>query len=324
VKTLILKGSEVRTLVEPGAAIAAVEQALAGHARGETQMPSKVYIALPEVNGDFRAMPVRIGPRAGVKWINAHPDNPARHGLPSVIGVFILSDTETAAPLAIMDATGLTSLRTGAVSAVATKALAREDAETIGIIGCGVQARSVIDCHMQVMKPREIRLFDLRGEAAERLAAELPQLPCRVVDLETAAGSDVVCTLTPSHKPVVTASMVRNGSHINAMGADAPGKQELDPAIVASARIFLDDLEQASESGEVNVPLRSGLLAHEAIAGTLGEVVAGMKPGREKPEQTTLFDSTGLAVQDLAVAGMVYDRALELGVGVSIELVDES
>ena len=118
--------------------------------------------------------------------------------------------------------------------------------------------------------------------------------------------------------------MVRDGSHINAMGADAPGKQELDQAIVASARIFLDDLEQASESGEVNVPLRSGLLAHEAIAGTLGEVVAGLKPGREKPDQTTLFDSTGLAVQDLAVAGMIYDRALERGVGISLDLVDES
>ena len=330
-KTLILKGSEVRSLLDPRAAIEAVAGALASHARGETQMPSKVYISMPDLDGDFRAMPVRIGERAGVKWINAHPQNPARHGLPSVIGVFILSDAVTARPLAIMDATGLTSARTGAAAAVATRHLARPDAATLGIVGCGAQASTVIESHVEVMQPdeshqsggiREVRLYDASEDAARRLAEKLSHLPCVVSDLRGAASADIVCTLTPSRVPFIRADMLRPGCHINAMGADAPGKQELEAEVLATARIFLDDAEQATESGEVNVPFRDGRLARDRIAGTLGDVVAGLVPGRAGAD-LTVFDSTGLAVQDLAVAGLVYERALERGLGLEIDLVDE-
>jgi len=343
-KTLVLKGSEVRSLLDPGAAIEAVAGALASHARGETQMPSKVYISMADVDGDFRAMPVRIGERAGVKWINAHPQNPARYGLPSVIGVFILSDAVTARPLAIMDATGLTSLRTGAAAAVATHHLARPDASTLGIIGCGAQATSVIESHVEVMRSKgthegsessttggngrmsgidEIRLHDTSEDTARRLADQLSDLPCVVSDLAGAASADVVCTLTPSRTPFIRADMLRPGCHINAMGADAPGKQELEAEVLATARVFLDDIGQATESGEVNVPLRDGSLTRDRIAGTLGDVIAGLVPGRDGADRT-VFDSTGLAVQDLAVAGLVYERALERGIGLQIDLVDEN
>jgi alanine dehydrogenase len=330
VKTLILTSRDMASLLDPIDAVNAVERAFALHGRGETRMPPKVYLPLPEFDGDFRAMPVFIPrlvvdndarPAAGVKWINAHPRNPERHRLPSVVGVFILSDPETAHPLAIMDATEMTSLRTGAAAAVATKHLAREDASTLGIIGCGAQARSVIRCHAALRAWSEIHLFDVRADQARAVAADLTDLPCRVVDGDSAASADVVCTMTPSRTPVVRAERVRVGAHINALGADAPGKRELDVEILLRARVFLDDQEQARESGEVNVPLHDGRLAPESIAGTLGEVVAGKLPGRTADEEITVFDSTGLAVQDLAVAALADARASTRSVGTSVSLV---
>lgn len=296
-------------------------------------MPPKVYLPLPEFDGDFRAMPVFIPrltaggearPAAGVKWINAHPRNPERHGLPSVVGVFIFSDPETAHPLAIMDATSMTSLRTGAAAAVASKHLARPDAATLGVLGCGAQARSVIRCHAAVRRWTEILLYDVRRDLAHAVAADLGELPCRVVDgAADAASADVVCTMTPSRTPVIRTEHVRSGTHINALGADAPGKRELDAEILRRARIFLDDNEQARESGEVNVPLHDGTLAADAITGTLGEVVAGLLAGRTCEADVTVFDSTGLAVQDLAVAALVYARACSSGVGQLVGLVED-
>ena len=147
--TLILSGSDVNELISPAAVITAVEAAFAAHGRGETRMPPKLYLPLPEYNGDFRAMPVYADGAAGVKWINAHPDNPAKHGLPAVVGIFIYSDPDSAQPLAVMDATGMTAMRTGAAAAVATKYLARAGARTLGIVGCGVQARSLLRCHRE-------------------------------------------------------------------------------------------------------------------------------------------------------------------------------
>jgi alanine dehydrogenase len=332
VKTLILTHRDVATLLQPGDAVAAVERAFALHGRGATRMPPKVYLPLPEFDGDFRAMPVFIphldisgasGPAAGVKWINSHPRNPQRYGLPSVVGVFILSAPETAHPLAIMDATLLTSLRTGAAAAVATKHLARAGASTLGLIGCGAQARSVIRCHAAGRRWSEIRLFDVRVDLAQAVAADLPDLPCRVVDAAAAAAADVVCTMTPSRTPVVRDEHVRGGAHINALGADAPGKQELEVEILRRSRVFLDDNEQARESGEVNVSLHDGRLPPDVIVGTLGEVVAGRLRGRTGETDITIFDSTGLAVQDLAVAALVYARARSQGVGDSIALIGD-
>ncbi|RMF20383.1 MAG: ornithine cyclodeaminase family protein [Deltaproteobacteria bacterium] len=320
-KTLVLSGRDVRALLDEQTALAAVESAFAKHGRRETVMPPKVYLPLEREGGDFRAMPVYADGAAGVKWVNAHPDNPARHGLPAVMAVFVYNDPATAEPLAILDATGMTAMRTGAAAAVATKHLARRGATRLGLIGCGTQARTALRCHRLVMDLGEVYLFDASREAAQRLADEFPDLRCRIGSIEQAAGADVVCTTTPSRSPIVPDALVREGTHINAMGADAPGKQELDPAILLRGRVFLDDTDQATESGEVNVPLRSGLLSRDRIAGTLGEVVAGRIEGRRSDAEVTVFDSTGLAVQDLAVARVVYERARERGAGTEIELV---
>ncbi len=283
-------------------------------------MPCKVYLSLPEHGGDFRAMPAYLEGTAGVKWINAHPQNPHRHHLPSVMGVYIYSDPETAVPLAIMDATWLTALRTGAAAAVATRHLARPGAAVLGVIGCGAQAESIVRAHRPVMAVTEVRLHDRQPEAARRLAARLAEPNCRVSSLAEAAAADVVCTLTPSRQAFLGLEMLSRSVHINAMGADAPGKRELEQSVLEAARIFVDDFEQARESGEINVPLHEGTLDPSRIAGTLGEVVAGSIPGRTGDE-LTVFDSTGLAIQDLAVARIVYERARARSVGVEVELI---
>ena len=315
-KTLLLNREEVRSLLTMETAMEAVERALAAHGRGETIMPSKVYLPLEKYSGDFRAMPAYFEGSAGVKWVNAHPKNPAKHGLPAVMALFILSDPDTAAPLAVMDATLLTAFRTGAAGGVASKHLAKPSPATVGFIGCGVQAGMLLSAH-RTLYPFRARMADASPEAADRFAKEGEG---GVATVEEAAGCDIVCTSTPSRAPVVRREWIRAGTHINAMGADAPGKQELDPKILTGARVLVDDMDQATESGEVNVPLHAGDLRRDQISGTLGEVVAGARPGREGDE-ITVFDSTGLAIQDVALARRVYDEARSRGVGHGVEFL---
>ena len=193
--TKILSESEVRRLITIEEAIAAVESAFGAHGRSETMMPSKVYLGLDQYNGDFRAMPVfmpKTGasgtPGAAIKWINSHPDNPHKHGLPSVIGVMILSDPVTAEPLAIMDATWLTRLRTGAAAAVGTRYLAGPNARTLGIVGCGAQAHVVLGCQLAVRDFDEALLFDVNDENARALADAFPALRCRIVPVDGGRG----------------------------------------------------------------------------------------------------------------------------------------
>jgi ornithine cyclodeaminase/alanine dehydrogenase len=317
-KTRILTRSDVASLLEPADVVRAVEQAFAAHGRGEARMPAKVYLDLPEHDGDFRAMPSALDGAAGVKWVNSHPKNPERHGLPSVMGIYVLSDPATAAPLAILDATWLTAVRTGAAAAVASKHLAKKGARTIGFVGCGVQAHTMLSAHRVIFPELEVLGADASRDAAKRFADEVGG---RVVSLAEASSADIVCTSTPVRTPVVERAWVRDGAHVNAMGADGPGKQELDARILLDARVIIDDWEQATHSGEVNVPLHDGVMQREHIAGTLGEVAAGRLPGRTSEAQITLFDSTGLAVQDLAVARLVHAAAVARGIGVELDLV---
>lgn len=317
-KTLVLTQADVRSLVDMAAAIPAIESAFAAHGRNETQMPVKVYLDLPQFDGDFRAMPAYYGDSAGVKWVNAHPHNPERHGIPSVLGMYILSDPATALPLAVMDATLLTAIRTGAAAAVASKYLARPDAKTVGFVGSGVQARSLLAALRVVFDDLEVVASDVSADAAEAFAAESGG---RVGELAEAAGCDIVCTATPVRDPIVRREWIRPGTHINAMGADAHGKQELATQILLDAKVVIDDWDQACGSGEVNVPLETGALSRDRIHAALGEIVAGLQPGRESRDEITVFDSTGLAVQDVALARLVYELAKENGVGIEVDFV---
>lgn len=316
-KTLILTRADLQKLLTMEMALSAVERAFAVHGRGEAQMPPKVYLSLPQHAGDFRAMPSYMEGAAGVKWVNSHPENPQRHKLPAVLGVYILSDAATAAPLAVMDGTLLTAFRTGAAAGVASKFLGARSPRSLGLVGCGVQARVLLAAHRAMYQVPRVLAADASREAAERFAEETG---AQVATVEEAAGCDIVCTTTPSRAPVVKREWIRKGTHINAMGADAHGKQELEAQILRDARVFLDDLAQATESGEVNVPLHHGEFRREQIEGTLGEVVVGKRPGRQGDE-ITVFDSTGLAVQDLALARVVYEEARRHGVGLDTDLV---
>ncbi len=316
-KTLLLARRDLEQILTMELAIPAVEAAFAAHGRGEAVMPPKLYLPLPRYAGDFRAMPASFAGSAGVKWVNMHPENPARHGLPSVMGVYILSDPATAVPLAVMDGTLLTAFRTGAAGAVASKYLATKQPSTIGFIGCGVQSRHLHAAHRALYGTFRALMFDASPEAAAKFAEEAGG---RAASVDQAASCDIVCTMTPSRKPVVFRSFIGIGTHVNAMGADAPGKQELDPKILEEATVVLDDLAQATESGEVNVPLHEGRYSRDRIHGTLGEVVIGKKKGRQGME-ITVFDSTGLAIQDLALARVAYDEARRRGMGLDVELV---
>jgi len=303
--TLFLSKSQVLPLLDMREVVSVVEEAFKMVAEGKIVMPPKSYLILEK--GDFRAMPAAIPGGAGVKWVNVHPGNPAR-GYPTVMAVIIYSDPETGYPLAVMDGTEITNFRTGAASAVASKYLARSGARSLGLVGAGRQAYTQLLAHSVFFKFDIIKVYDVSPAAVGRLIAALPDFPIEPRSLAEAVASDIVCTTTPSRQPVVMRNWVLPGTHINAVGADAPGKQELETAILADARIIVDDLKQASTSGEVNVALSRGLLNPDRIAGTLAEVVAGRKPGRPNEYEITVFDATGLAFEDVACARLIYEK----------------
>lgn len=321
-RTRILTRADLEALAEMPAIVEAVEGAFRALAESRAQMPAKVYVDLPEHRGDFRAMPAATAEAAGLKWVNSHPENPVRHGLPAVMGVYVLNDPATAFPLAILDGTLLTALRTGAAAGVATRHLATRPATEVGFIGCGVQARFLWSAHRAVLGDDFTALCaDRDPAAAERFAAEIRAagLSAEASAVKTAAGAAIVNTATPGTAVAVAAGWLRSGAHVNAMGADAPGKQELESAAVAAARVVIDEAHQATQSGEINVPLREGALSEADLAGTLGEIVTGSR--RVDREAITVFDSTGLAVQDVAVARLLYERARAEGVGLELDLV---
>ncbi|HVM45336.1 MAG TPA: ornithine cyclodeaminase family protein [Candidatus Thermoplasmatota archaeon] len=326
--TLLLSADDVARCLHLDEAIRAVEGAFRAYHRKEAAMPPKSYVDLPEHGGDVRSMPSRVGNSVAVKWVCSHPHNPERHGLPTVIGTLVLTDPATGWPLSIMDATVLTAFRTGAGAAVATQALARPDARSLGVVGAGTQAAYQVAAISHVRRLERVVVADLRAPAAEALAERVrrhaPGLAVSAASVEEAAGCDIVSTLTPSHRPVVKRDWVENGAHINALGADAAGKQELDPDILGDAVVVVDDWGQGTHSGEINVPLATGMLRPEHIRGTLGAILEKAIPGRTTAKEITVFDSTGLAIQDAAVARVVYERAQREGLGRPVDLVRAS
>lgn len=316
--TLLLDRKAVRALMTMADVIRAVEEAFRMCGEGKGKMPAKVYLSLE--HGDFRAMPAALPGCAGLKWVNVHPGNPSR-GLPSVMAILIYNDPETGYPLAIMDATEITAYRTGAAAAIASKYLARRNPRTMGVIGAGYQAYTQILAHTELFDRISISAFDISKAAVDRLAQSLPRLSIRYCSIEEAAACEIVCTLTPSRSPVVKREWVMPGTHINAVGADAPGKQELDPSILKQAMVVVDDLTQATHSGEINVPIQKGLYTANDVYGTLAEVIVGKKKGRTDSKGITVFDSTGIAVEDIAVARLMFERAKKVGGYPSVDLV---
>ena len=290
----------------------AVELAFADHGRGLVQMPPKVYITLPD--GDFRTMPAYLPSQsiAGVKIVNVHPGNPAK-GFPTVMALTVIIDIDTGQPIAVINATRLTDMRTGAAGAVAAKYLSAKKEIILGVIGTGRQAQAQVTAISRELKIRQVKIWSRNPEHIRKFADRFMEFPCRASSLENACDCDVLVTTTPSRIPLIRSEWIHEGTHINAIGADAPGKEELDPALLLRAQVFVDDPAQAIHSGEINVPVSQGIYRATDIAGTLGEVVIGKKK-RAGPDTITIFDSTGLAIQDLAIAkiAMQHGKTFEL------------
>ncbi|MEA2424946.1 MAG: alanine dehydrogenase [Thermoleophilaceae bacterium] len=282
-------------------AIERVRDAFIRHHDGEWVMPSKVYLDAPDGPGDFRAMPARGGGLAILKWVTSFPGN-AANGLPVVMGLVCVSDATDGRPLALIDARAVTALRTGAVAAVAAQELAREDAASVGIVGCGLHGAWAARCLAAAEYGPGV-CFDVDPDTAGALAGEIGW---EAGALEDALACDIVTCVTPGHEPVVTVASLRPGTHFNMLGADGPGKAEAEPAAVARCRLFCDEWNQASHGGELTPAVEAGLVTRDQVT-ELGAVMTGAAAGRESNEETTLFDSTGLAIQDLAIAHAVLD-----------------
>ena len=320
-QTLILTQRDIAQLVDVPRTIRVVREAFCAMARGQTAMPSKIYLPLPH-QSDFRAMPAYVQRPAacGVKWVNVHPHN-RRRGLPSVMALIIMNDPSTGVPLAVMDGLLVTKLRTAAAGAVAAQALARPNSTIVGLVGCGAQADAQVLALAHVFRLTRVKVWGSLPHEAQRFCRtmrnRLPRVtfePCLTIE-RCAREVDLLVTITPSRHPLVRRAWVADGTHINAIGADAPGKQELDPRILQEATVVVDEREQAIHGGELNVPIRRGQYHPRQIHASLGDVLLGRARGRRSPHELTVFDSTGLAIHDVALGHDIIRRATQRRLG---------
>jgi alanine dehydrogenase len=295
----VFSARDVEAAVSPELAVEAVRDAFVAYARGEWSMPSKVYVpAYPA--GDFRAMPALGAGFALLKWVTSFPGNPEL-GLPTVTGLVLLSDASNGMPVAVLDAGAVTALRTGAAAVLAAETLGRRDAKTAAVIGAGVNGRAVARTFLA--RGRRVSLWDIDLARAEAAADELD---AEVTDShEAALGADLVATVTPGHELVFGEGSLRAGQHVSLMGADGPGKAEIAVEELARVRVFCDDWEQASHNGDLVHAVEAGKITQDDVT-QLGDVLAGTAPGRQSKDDITIFDSTGLAIQDLAIALAAY------------------
>jgi alanine dehydrogenase len=294
-------GRHVEAAVSPESALSAVRAAFVAYARGEWTMPPKVYVpAYPA--GDFRAMPALGGGHALLKWVTSFPGNPER-GLPTVTGVVLLSDASNGTLRAALDAGAVTALRTGAAAVLAAEALGRRSATQAAVVGAGVNGRAT--ARTFAASGYETLLWDVDGERARSTAEEVGGRMAS--SQEEALGADLVATVTPGHELVYGPGALRAGQHVSLMGADGPGKAEIAVDELVRARVFADDWEQASHNGELVHAVDAGVLSRGDVT-ELGAVLAGDAEGRRDDDEITVFDSTGLAIQDLAIALAVLRR----------------
>ncbi|HWH54682.1 MAG TPA: ornithine cyclodeaminase family protein [Gaiellaceae bacterium] len=302
----------VHAAVSPERAVEAVREAFVAYARGDWSMPPKVYVpAYPA--GDFRAMPALGAGHALLKWVTSFPGNPAL-GLPTVTGLVLLSDASTGALQAILDAAAVTALRTGAAAVLAAEELGRRDADTAAVIGAGVNGQAVIRTFVAL--GRDVIVWDVDAARAAGVASELGARAAG--SREEAFGADLLVTVTPGHEILFAEGSLRRGQHVSLMGADGPGKAEIAVGELARNRVFADDWEQASHNGDLAHAVEAGAITQDDVT-ELGAVLAGQAAGRRSPGDITIFDSTGLAIQDLAIALAALDRADELDL-LTIEL----
>jgi alanine dehydrogenase len=301
----VFSAAHVEAAVPPERALEAVREAFVAYARGEWSMPPKVYVpAYPA--GDFRAMPALGAGHAALKWVTSFPGNPAR-GLPTVTGLVLLSDASNGSLVAVLDAGAVTALRTGAAGVLAAETLGRPDAGVATVVGAGVNGRAT--ARTLVSLGREVLLWDVDEKRARDAGEELGTGVAG--SREEALGADVVVTVTPGHEVLFPDGSLRAGQHVSLMGADGPGKAEIAVEEIGRTHVFCDDWEQASHNGDLAHAVGAGAITQDDVT-ELGAVLTEQAPGRQSPDEITIFDSTGLAIQDLAVALAAMERVDEL------------
>ena len=303
----VLSGPQVEQAVSPQRAVEAVRDAFVAYARGEWSMPPKVYVpAYPA--GDFRAMPALGAGHALLKWVTSFPGNPAQ-GLPTVMGLVLLSDASNGTLQAVLDASAVTALRTGAAAVLAAETLGRAGAATAAVIGAGVNGRAAARTFVARGRVPRVLLWDVDPARAERAAADVGADVA--ASREDSLRADLVVTVTPAREILLPEGALQAGQHASLMGADGPGKQEIAVEELRRVRVFCDDWEQASHNGDLVHAVDAGVLSRDDVT-ELGAVLTGDAAGRRSDDEVTVFDSTGLAIQDLAIALAALERADEL------------
>lgn len=318
--TYLIKKSDVERVLTMEDCFRVTEEAFRLYGEEKVQMPPKSYLYFEDYFGDLRCMPsyIRDKGAAGIKAVNVHPDN-HNANLPTVMATILLVDPKTGFPLAVMDGTHITNMRTGAAGGIASKYLAKKNCSKATFIGAGIQAMTQIEA-MVIAKPeiKEISIFDIDKNHSEKFAAYCTdkfRLKAVIANSihDACANADIINCTTSSRKPIVMKNDVPPGAHINAIGADAMGKQELDSAILKIAKVVIDDWVQSSHSGEINVPVHNKEFTQDDVAAELGKTVAQKLAVRKSDQDITIFDSTGLAVQDLSNAWHVYNKIVNEG-----------
>jgi len=328
-KTLILSRTDMMGLVTPAEYVGCVEQAYRMHGEGRYYMDPKGHIVLDKYPGEWEAMPSYIEEpeAAACKWVSIRERNREKFDLPTVFSILIYTHPETGFPLAICDGSYHTVMRTGASAAVSAKWMARKNSKKLAIVGAGHMAAGTLATCDTVFAWDEVRVWSRSQSTLDEFTAtqgpKYPRFKIRASRNleEVVRGADVVVTVTPAREPLVKDEWISPGTHIAAVGADKAGDQELDPRILQRARIFVDDIRQCRTDGEINVPLAKGLIREQDIAGEIGEVITGKKQGRRSDDEITLFDSTGIALQDSATVPLEYERAVAAGVGVEKKMI---
>jgi alanine dehydrogenase len=327
-KTLILSRTEMMGLLTPSEYNDCVENAFRMHGLGRVYMEPKGHIVIDRYDGEWEVMPSYIEEpeAAACKWVSIREDN-ARFELPAVFSILIYTHPETGFPLAICDGSYHTLMRTGASAAVSAKWLARPDSKVLAIVGAGSVGQGTLATCDPVFQWEEVRVWSRSQESVDRfLESQRPRFPhlrlSGSTDLERVVrGADVVVTGTHARGWIVDDAWISPGTHLAALGADLAGEQELDPRILQRARIFVDDIRQCVPDGEINVAIREGLISGEDVAGEIGKVIAAQLEGRQSDDQVTVFDSTGIALQDSATVPLEYERAVAAGVGIEKKMI---
>jgi alanine dehydrogenase len=328
-KTLILSRTDMMGLLKPDEYNACVEHAYRMHGEGRYYMEPKGHIVLDKYPGEWEVMPSYIEEpeAAACKWVSIREENRARFDLPTVFSILIYTHPETGFPLAICDGSYHTVMRTGSAAAVSAKHLAREDSRVLAIVGAGNMAEGVLATCNEVFRWEDVRVWSRSQETlddfvqSQQAKYERFEIQASTDLEEVVRGSDVVVTVTPARGPIVKDSWISEGTHIAAVGADKEGDQELDSGILGRSRIFVDEIRQCRTDGEINVPLREGVISEDDVAGEIGQVIVGKLEGRTSESDITVFDSTGFALQDSATVPLEYERALAAGVGVEKKMI---